>query len=116
MTNDTRRPREWWVETESIKENRAFEINNDRILLEYKGRPPAKPVHVIEYSAYEAAIKRAEAAEKELYQLAGDRLDGEWPIVKQLQEVTKERDELRVILSGRTFDDDDDLVDQDSYK
>lgn len=65
MTNDTR-PREWIIPAE-------WQVSGEKF---YRG---CDVVRVVEYAAYEAAIKRAEAAEKE-------------------------RDELKVILSGRTFD------------
>lgn len=67
MTNDTR-PREWWItelKTAYVTKEAAFHEDDN-------------PSRAIEYSAYEAAIKRAEAAEKE-------------------------RDELKLILSGRTL-------------
>lgn len=47
------KPREWWIEDGNVDGNRIFEINGDKIILEYRGKPPTHPIHVIEKSAYD---------------------------------------------------------------
>lgn len=88
MSDEYKKPREWWIETDWSK-------NSDSVY----GVESAGYTHVIEYSAFEQAIKERDALKEMIKRINTHVFPGETDSIDSLRILFKERDEARAEVS-----------------